>query len=75
MEIALGSRQIRVQPVTEFVGQGGHVATAARPIQQDIWVMRGDRVRTERAWALGGTHGSIDPLLVEEAFRNRGQLR
>ena len=74
VEDALPAGQVRVQAVTELVGEGQHVAPPRRPVEQQVRVLARHGVGAERAGPLAGPHRRVDPPLVEEAPGDVGQL-
>ncbi|CAB4639483.1 unannotated protein [freshwater metagenome] len=72
MEDALLASQIRVKAMTEFVRKGEHIATATRPVEQQVRVCAWDGVSTERTWTLAWSHGCVDPVLIDEGVHDTG---
>ena len=75
VEHPLFPRQVGVDAVAELVGERQHVAPAGRPVEQHVRVVRRHRVGAERARALAGAHRRVDPVLVEEAAHDVGEIR
>ena len=60
-------REHAVEAVAELVREREDRAAVARVVHQDVGVDAGDGRRAERAGALVGPHGAVDPVVVEEA--------
>ena len=66
---------VSVKYVPELVSQGGDISALPRPVEQHVgMVVRGD-TGAERAAALTWPGGTIDPVLVDEAADDAGELR
>ena len=64
-----------MKAVAELVGEGEGVVAPPGPVQEHVGVVRRGRVRAEGARTLAGRGGRIDPVLLDEALRDPGQLR
>ena len=63
-----------VHAVAELVRERQHVAAARRVVEHHVRRGARDGVGAERAAALARAHRGVDPLLVEERARARGEL-
>ncbi len=68
VEVSERLRQRPVERVADLVGEREDRATVARVVHEDVRVHARDVRGAERAVALVGSHGRVDPALVEESL-------
>ena len=74
MEHSLPPGEVCMQSVAQLVRECEDVSPARRPVEQEIRMMGGHRVRAERARTLARTRRGVDPGVVEELASGIGEL-